>query len=105
MLTETRFSACPDRRTFFTHAASGFASVALSAMLAQESRADGVAAADRLNPLAEKIAQPATPPTAPLPKGGVPGRTESLREVQQINQLIEQIRERNNNLCGVFPYL
>lgn len=55
--------------------------------------------------LAEKIAQPATPPTAPLPKGGVPGRTESLREVQQINQLIEQIRERNNNLCGVFPYL
>ncbi len=55
--------------------------------------------------LAEKIAQPATPPANPLPKGGVPTRPESMREIQQINQLIEQIRERNNNLCGVFPYL
>lgn len=55
--------------------------------------------------LGEKIAQPATPPAAPLPQGGVSGRPESVREVQQINQLIEQIRERNNNLCGIFPYL
>ncbi|MFO0979606.1 MAG: hypothetical protein U0996_24615 [Planctomycetaceae bacterium] len=55
--------------------------------------------------LAEKLAQPTEQPVAPLPKGGVPSRPESLREVQQLNQLIEQIRERNNNLCGWLPYL
>ena len=61
MSTEASFSVRPDRREFFARTASGFAGVALSALLAQESKADGAAsrneALDRLNPLAEKIAQ------------------------------------------------
>lgn len=55
--------------------------------------------------LADKVAQPTETQAPPLPKGGVPSRPESLREVQQLNQLIEEIRGRNNNLCGWLPFL
>jgi len=55
--------------------------------------------------LADKVAQPTETKTPPLPQGGVPSRPESLREVQQLNQLIEQIHGRNNNLCGWLPFL
>lgn len=55
--------------------------------------------------LADKVAQPTEMQAPPVPKGGVPSRPESLREVQQLNQLIEEIRGRNNNLCGWLPFL
>lgn len=35
------------------------------------------------------------------PQGGPSNR--NLREIQQLNQLIEQIQGRNNTLCGMLP--
>lgn len=39
-----------------------------------------------------------------LPQGGPPQKApEDVREIQQINRLIEQLTERQSALCGVLP--
>ena len=45
------------------------------------------------------------PGAAPqVPQGGPPAKSrEDIREMQQINQMIEQLNQRQNILCGAFP--
>lgn len=47
---------------------------------------------------------PSTPAPVAVPQGGPSNRTE-MKEMQQLNQLIEDIQGRNNVLCGVLPIL
>lgn len=43
-----------------------------------------------------------TPAPPQLPQGGPSSRPE-MKEMQQLNQLIEEIQGRNNTLCGLLP--
>lgn len=49
----------------------------------------------------ESLANPSVKPK--VPQGGSSGRGE-MKDMQQINQLIEDLNGRNNTLCGFLPF-